>query len=54
MSSFDHGDRPFDLGDVLEDFFGKQHPLTQLSARIREEQKELPVPSNEGIEGHAR
>jgi len=30
-------DRPFDLGDVLTDFFGKDHPLTHLSARVREE-----------------
>ena len=27
--------RRFDLGDVLEQFFGKGHPLTNISARIR-------------------
>jgi len=30
-------ERPFDLGDVLEHFFGVGHPLTHVSARIRQE-----------------
>jgi len=37
MSSSDRGERPFDLGDVLEDFFGVGAPITRLSARLREE-----------------
>ncbi len=35
--------REFDLGDILEDFFGKGHPLTHIAARIREENPEGPT-----------
>lgn len=41
MSAFDkavtEGKRPYDLGDILEDFFGVGHPLTRVSARLCED-----------------
>lgn len=47
MSSFDkavtEGKRSFDLGDILEDFFGVGHPLTHIAARVREENPEGPT-----------